>query len=82
MTENKRSIAPDWSDPDEAPDLSVSPWHEKLAATPIKRGRPKLSATKVSTTIRLDADIVAAFRNEGPQWQTRINEVLRASLKN
>ena len=81
MTVNKQSMVKDWSDPDDAPDLSASPWEEKLATVPVKRGRPKLSTTKVSTTIRLDADILSAFRKEGPHWQTRINVILRASLK-
>jgi uncharacterized protein (DUF4415 family) len=36
--------------------------------------------SKVSTTIRLDPEIVQAFRAEGPGWQSRINEVLRQWL--
>jgi uncharacterized protein (DUF4415 family) len=32
------------------------------------------------TTIRLDADVVAAYRAQGPGWQTRINDVLRKAL--
>jgi len=31
----------------------------------------------VSTTIRLDADIIAAFRQQGEGWQTRVNAALR-----
>ena len=29
----------------------------------------------------LDADILEAYRAEGPGWQTRINEVLRQHLE-
>lgn len=48
----------------------------------LRRGRGKQQApTKVSTTIRLDADVLAWFRATGPGYQTRINEVLRASIK-
>jgi len=35
----------------------------------------------VSTTIRLDADIVAAFREQGEGWQTRLNAALRDWLE-
>ena len=43
----------------------------------ISRGRPPADRPKLSTTIRLDADVVAHFRAEGPGWQTRINLALR-----
>ena len=32
---------------------------------------------KQSVAIRLDPDVLAAFRAEGPGWQTRMNAVLR-----
>ena len=80
MTPNKSSIAAVWADPDDAPDLSSPEWVEKLAATPVKRGRPRASKPKVSTTLRLDADVMAAFRAEGEGWQTRINAALREWL--
>jgi uncharacterized protein (DUF4415 family) len=81
MTENKRSMVQGWNDQDDAPDLSTADWQKKIATAPVKRGRPKLELTKVSTTIRLDQDIIAAFRNQGPNWQSRINDALRAWLK-
>ena len=77
MSQNKSSTAPVWVDPDDAPDLSAPEWVAKLAETPIRRGRPRALARKVSTTIRLDADIVAAFRQQGEGWQTRVNAALR-----
>jgi len=40
-----------------------------------------LDEPKVSTTIRLDADVLAAYRAQGPGWQTRINDVLRLHLE-
>jgi len=44
----------------------------------VKRGRgPQNAPTKVSTTIRLDADVIAFFRAQGRGYQTRINEELR-----
>ena len=47
----------------------------------MRRGRPPVLSPKVSTTIRLDADILEAYRAQGPGWQTRINEVLRQHLE-
>jgi uncharacterized protein (DUF4415 family) len=46
-----------------------------------KRGRPKSDTPKMATTIRLDADVVAAFRASGRGWQTRVNKALREWLK-
>ena len=37
----------------------------------------KLDVTKVSTTLRLDPDNIAAFRAGGSGWQSRINDALR-----
>lgn len=39
---------------------------------------PQKAPTKVSTTIRLDAAVIAFFRAKGPGWQSRINDVLKA----
>jgi uncharacterized protein (DUF4415 family) len=49
----------------------------KLEAVQRLRGRPKVDAPKVSTTLRLDPDVVTYFRSTGPGWQSRINEALR-----
>ena len=46
-----------------------------------KRGRPALALTKEHVNIRLDADVVGAFKNSGAGWQTRINNALREWLK-
>jgi len=43
-------------------------------------GRPPAANPKVPTTIRLDADVMAAFRRAGAGWQTRINAVLREAM--
>ena len=43
------------------------------------RGRQK-APVKEQITIRLDADIVAHFRNEGRGWQTRLNAALRRAV--
>ncbi len=46
-----------------------------------KRGRPALQTTKAHVNIRLDADILGAFKGSGAGWQTRINNALRDWLK-
>lgn len=54
---------------------------EQIAAR--RRGRPSGSVaavTKEPVKLRLDADVVAALRDSGDGWQTRVNEMLRASL--
>ena len=80
MTANKKSMASAWADPDEAPDLSAPEWQAKLAKAPVKRGRPKAATAKISTTIRLDQEVLAALRQTGPGWQTRANSILREKL--
>lgn len=45
-----------------------------------QRGRPA-GSDKESTTIRIDRDVLAAFRAGGPGWQTRMNAALRDWLK-
>lgn len=42
-----------------------------------KRGRPAGSGQKEQVAIRLDRDVLAAFRADGPGWQTRVNQALR-----
>jgi uncharacterized protein (DUF4415 family) len=44
------------------------------------RGTQK-SPTKVSTTIRLSPDVLAAFKSEGNGWQTRIDKALKEWLR-
>jgi len=84
MNGNKRDTATTWIDPDDAPELNDDFFEradEYVGQTLVKRGRPLGSGTKISTTIRFDADIVAAFRAAGPGWQSRMNEALREWLQ-
>ncbi|MFO1071113.1 MAG: BrnA antitoxin family protein [Geminicoccaceae bacterium] len=76
MNGNKHDTA-SASDPDEVPDLTAPDWAAIVDAAPVRRGRPRLDAPKVSVTLRLDADVLERFRATGPGWQTRINEALR-----
>ena len=78
MSENRQPSEPGY-DEDDAPDLSTPEWQARFATVPVRRGRPPLDRPKVSTTIRLDADVLEKFRATGPGWQSRINEILKAA---
>jgi uncharacterized protein (DUF4415 family) len=45
------------------------------------RGRPKLETPKEAIKLRLDADVLAAYRATGDGWQTKINADLRKARK-
>ncbi len=73
-----------WVDPDDAPELDEAFFAgaeiregDKL----IRRGRPRSATPKQSVTLRLDQEIIAAFRQTGPGWQSRINEALRDAIR-
>jgi uncharacterized protein (DUF4415 family) len=67
---------------DETPELTEQ-WFSK--AEPHvggrKVGRPRSLTRKVALKLRLDPDVVEAFRATGPGWQTKINATLRLSLR-
>ena len=44
------------------------------------RGRPAKPDRKVNQTLRLDPDVVEAYRQEGPGWQAHMNNVLRQHM--
>ncbi len=43
----------------------------------VQRGRPRSATRKVPLKLRLDPDVVKAFRATGPGWQSRMNAALR-----
>jgi uncharacterized protein (DUF4415 family) len=72
-------------DPDDAPELLPAFFEDaeiREGETIVRpgRGSPRLDAPKEQINIRLDADVLALLRGNGPGWQTRINEILRVSL--
>lgn len=73
--------AREWTDEDIAlarPALEVLPTSVLAAFDGArKRGRPVATNTKVKVMLRIDPDVVDAYRNTGPGWQTRMNEALR-----
>jgi hypothetical protein len=72
-------------DPDDAPELLGDFFrHGELrhGGKPVRRGRPPLSGKpKTAITLRLDDDVVKAYRETGEGWQTRINADLRRARK-
>lgn len=78
---------PEWTREDFAaarPAAEVLPEYigETATRTLIRRGRgrPRKLDRKVNQTLRLDPDVVEAYRQEGKGWQTRVNEVLRQHM--
>jgi len=41
---------------------------------------PFYKPTKTSTTLRVDADVLAWFKSQGKGYQTRINDILRRTM--
>ncbi len=86
-----------WIDPDDAPELPDDFFEQgewKIGEQPISAhegivvlrravssGRPKAESTKLSLTIRYDAEVIEAFKATGKGWQTRMNAALRDWLK-
>ena len=76
----------DWDDV-EVPELNDDDFKRMRPASEVvpdvvdtfkrSRGRPRKENPKVSTTLRLDSEVLEYFRGEGKGWQTRINEALR-----
>jgi len=45
------------------------------------RGRPRAENPKVQVTLRLDPQVIAAFKAEGKGWQRRINDTLLRAVR-
>lgn len=79
MTKNSAASKSEWIDPDDAPELDDY-WFERadimIGRKVIRRGRPP-GETKTQVSLRIDNDVIAAFRAQGPGWQSRMNAALR-----
>jgi uncharacterized protein (DUF4415 family) len=73
---------PEWTEADFARARPASEIPELAAFFERMRGArgPQKSPVKERVGMRLDADIVRHFRDTGPGWQSRVNDVLRAHL--
>ena len=85
MPTKKSAGSAEWSDPDDAPELTA----DMLETAELfdgdtfvrrGRGRPKSGAAKAQISVRLDPDVVAKLREAGPGWQSQINDLLRRGL--
>lgn len=83
---------PEIDDDGEVGDLSLvdpslfRPAHEVLPAhlqamLGIRPRGKQVAPTKVSTTIRFDADVLSALKSTGKGWQTRVNDEMRALVR-
>jgi uncharacterized protein (DUF4415 family) len=45
------------------------------------RGRPKSANPKTALKLRIDPDVVEAYKSQGDGWQTRMNDALRDYAK-
>ena len=91
MTENIENLHTVWDD-DDLPEWTDDQFDraefrigDKLIrpanGTLTKAGRPPVgAASKQQVTLRLDPDVIDAFRSGGPGWQSRINAALRSAV--
>ena len=82
----KKSVgSTEWTDPDDAPELTDAMMADAEVFEGdrfVRRGpgRPKAVVTKEQINVRLDPDVLARLRESGPGWQSRINAILREAL--
>lgn len=95
MSVKSRNSPETWVDPDDATELTDEffkngVWRigdkivsrEEARAESIRRHGSVIGpGNMVSTTIKVDADVLAAFKATGEGWQLRINDVLKEWLK-
>jgi uncharacterized protein (DUF4415 family) len=93
MTGKKRALGSDLDKADthviqpneyeEIPELDDE-WFAKAepheGGKPTRRGRPPAGKRKQLVTLRMDPDIIDAFKAGGPGWQTRMADVLKSAV--
>ncbi|MHB8950766.1 MAG: BrnA antitoxin family protein [Rhodoferax sp.] len=77
--------SPEWTQEDFARALPAREFfsaevYAQLCA--MRQRGPKDKPLKVPTTIRFDADVLAALKASGKGWQTRVNEAMREWVRN
>lgn len=64
--------------PNDGPTVAAY-WRE--ASIKRGRGRPSVAVKRPTLNMRVDAEVLDAFKATGPGWQTRINALLRDAIK-
>lgn len=74
---------PEWTEADFARAVKFPKGATLEEATAVirRRGRPRSDNPKEAVNLRLDADVLEAYRKTGDGWQTRINADLRKARK-
>lgn len=95
MSEKEPVLPPEWDDPDlpewtdDMFDVAAFSVGGKvireatgyLGPNGVIRGRPPVrGVAKQQVTLRIDPDVIAKFREDGPGWQGRMNEALRKAV--
>jgi len=83
MNANVKNLPRTWVDPDDAPEITddwIAGAELRDGEKVVRRGRP-VGSSKTPTTVRLDNDVLEAFRATGPRWQSRLNAALADWLK-
>jgi uncharacterized protein (DUF4415 family) len=83
--ENPEWMAEDMKCARPAPEVLAELFGEKATQELLRRsrrGRPAKDEQerKVNQTLRIDPDVLEAYKQEGKGWQTRINQVLRDNM--
>jgi uncharacterized protein (DUF4415 family) len=71
---------PEWTKGDFAKAKRFDEVFPELARTIRRRGKQK-ALTKKAVSVRLDPDVLEAYKATGVKWQSRINNDLRKAMK-
>ena len=85
LTVSKNVASDDWIDPDDAPEITdemLDRAEIRHGDVVIRPGRPPLGErAKRLVSVRLDADVLEAYKALGRGWQTQLNADLRRVRK-
>ena len=83
MEKRENTTEKKWIDPDDAPALTEE-WFANAGTYRggrlVRRGRPRKDNPKQPISLRLDPDVIEAYRASGLGWQTRLNDDLRKAV--
>lgn len=91
-TKRRESIQPSFVDPDDAPawtDEQIARAQKAVGEKVVREasgtlsrgpGRPRKPDAKQVVSLRLEPEVIAAYKALGPGWQTRMSAVVSASI--